>query len=87
MQHFSRIWSEADINWQAKPADSVENDPIRTLGRSALSPLSLVIPALKCSAPYDDEALRSSGLNAAASVHSPSKTLIATGSESDRQIF
>jgi hypothetical protein len=26
MQRFSRTWSEADINWQAKPADSVEND-------------------------------------------------------------
>jgi hypothetical protein len=28
MQHFSRTWSEADINWQAKPANSVENGPI-----------------------------------------------------------
>ena len=27
MQRFSRTWSEADINWQAKPADLVENDP------------------------------------------------------------
>lgn len=31
VQHLSRTWSEADINWQAKPADSVENDPMRTL--------------------------------------------------------
>jgi len=23
-QHFRRTWSEADINWQAKPADSIE---------------------------------------------------------------
>jgi hypothetical protein len=30
MQRFSRTWSEADINWQAKPADSVENDPLPT---------------------------------------------------------
>jgi hypothetical protein len=29
MQHLRRTWSEADINWQAKPADSVENDPSR----------------------------------------------------------
>jgi len=27
MQHFGLTWSEADINWQIKPADSVENDP------------------------------------------------------------
>jgi hypothetical protein len=29
MQRFSRTWSEADINWQAKPADSVENENSR----------------------------------------------------------
>jgi hypothetical protein len=28
MQRFSRTWSEADINWKAKPADSVENDVV-----------------------------------------------------------
>ena len=37
MQRFSRIWSEADINWQAKPADSVENDPKGTWLVSAQS--------------------------------------------------
>jgi hypothetical protein len=26
MQRFSPTWSKAEINWQAKPADSVEND-------------------------------------------------------------
>jgi hypothetical protein len=32
MQHFSRAWSEADINWQANPADSVENDTLAEVG-------------------------------------------------------
>ena len=27
ISHSSRTWSEADINWQAKPADSVDSDP------------------------------------------------------------
>jgi hypothetical protein len=26
-QHSGRFWGEADINWQTKPAGSVENDP------------------------------------------------------------
>jgi hypothetical protein len=30
MQRFGRTWSEADINWQAKPADSVENEKWQT---------------------------------------------------------
>src|ERR1700741_5478871 len=34
MQRFSRTWSEADLNWQAKPADSVENDPNVWSGRA-----------------------------------------------------
>ena len=31
-QHLGRFRSEADINWQARPAVSVANDPIRTFG-------------------------------------------------------
>jgi hypothetical protein len=31
-QHFGRFWGEADINWQTKPAGSVENDPKQTFG-------------------------------------------------------
>jgi hypothetical protein len=30
MQHVSRIWSEADISSQTKPAHSVENEPTAT---------------------------------------------------------
>ena len=29
-QQLGRFWREADINWQAKPADSVANDPQAT---------------------------------------------------------
>jgi hypothetical protein len=29
-QHSGRFWGEADINWQTKPAGSVENDPKET---------------------------------------------------------
>src|SRR5262245_29958501 len=29
-QQFRCFWSEADINWSAQPADSVENDPQET---------------------------------------------------------
>ena len=38
MQRFSRTWSEADIDWQPKPADPVENDPSRILVLRALWP-------------------------------------------------
>jgi hypothetical protein len=37
MQRFRRTWSEADINWQMKPADSVRNDPNRTSAESRAS--------------------------------------------------
>jgi hypothetical protein len=32
--HYGRFWGQADINWQANPAASVENDPFRTCGQA-----------------------------------------------------